>query len=171
MNESSAIRVVCAYFPNGQEPGSDKFEYKMAWLAALRRWVRTELQHHPRFVLMGDFNITFDDADVWDPVAMKDQICCTDDERYHLQALIALGLHDAHRLFQQPTRSFTWWDYRDLGLRRNRGMRLDHILVSSALKSLANKCWIDKTPRYNERPSDHTPVILELSAGESGSLQ
>jgi exodeoxyribonuclease-3 len=156
------IRVVGAYFPNGQEPGSDKFEYKLAWLKALRTWLRTELLTYPNLVLMGDYNITFDDADVWDPEGMRDQIHCTDDERYELNALVALGLNDAHRLFPQPPKSFSWWDYRDFGFRRNRGMRIDHILVSQKLKPHTLACWIDKTPRKNGRPSDHTPVVVEL---------
>ena len=156
-------RVIGAYFPNGQAPGSDKFEYKMHWLKALRDWVRTELEHHPQLVLMGDYNITFDDLDVWDPVGLKDTIHCTDEERYHLRALIALGLHDAYRLFPQPEKSYSWWDYRDFGFRRNRGMRIDHILVSLALKERVRACSIDKLPRKNERPSDHAPVLVDIS--------
>ena len=162
-NPQDGIRVVGAYFPNGQEPGSDKFEYKLAWLKGLRDWLRAELLAHPNLVLMGDFNITFDDADVWDPVGMKDQIHCTDEERYELNAMVALGLIDAHRLFPQPAKSYSWWDYRDFGFRRNHGMRIDHILVSGALKSKVSACWIDKIPRKNERPSDHAPVVVELN--------
>ena len=158
----NGVRVIGGYFPNGQEPGSDKFEYKMNWLKGLRDWVRTELVAHPNLVLMGDYNITFDDADVWDPVGLQDTIHFTEEERYHLRALIALGLHDAYRLFPQEEKSFSWWDYRDFGFRRNRGMRIDHILVSDALKPLVSSCVIDKTPRKNERPSDHTPVVVDL---------
>ncbi|WP_296447538.1 exodeoxyribonuclease III, partial [Rhodoferax sp. UBA5149] len=128
------VRVIGAYFPNGQEPGSDKFEYKMSWLKGLRDWLREELVKHPKLVLMGDYNITFDDADVWDPVGLKDTIHCTEEERYQLRALIALGLHDAHRLFPQPAKSYSWWDYRNAAFRRNQGLRIDHILVSNALK-------------------------------------
>ena len=156
------VRVIGAYFPNGQEPGSEKFDYKMNWLKGLRDWVREELKAHPKLVLMGDYNITFDDADVWDPAGLKDTIHCTDEERYELRALIALGLHDAYRLFKQAAKSYSWWDYRDFGFRRNRGLRIDHILISNALKPLATACVIDKTPRKNERPSDHAPVVLEL---------
>jgi exodeoxyribonuclease-3 len=158
----NGVRVIGAYFPNGQEPGSDKFDYKMNWLKGLRDWIKTELIAHPKLVLMGDYNITFDDADVWDPIGLKDTIHCTDEERYHLGALVALGLHDAYRLFPQAEKSYSWWDYRDFGFRRNRGMRIDHILVSNALKADVTSCVIDKTPRKNERPSDHTPVIIEL---------
>jgi exodeoxyribonuclease-3 len=156
------IRVVGAYFPNGQEPGSDKFEYKMEWLTSLRQWIRAELESHPKLVLMGDYNITFDDLDVWDPVGLQDTIHCTEEERYHLRALVALGLHDSHRLFDQPAKSFSWWDYRNAGFPRNRGMRIDHILVSNALKPLVQACAIDKLPRKNERPSDHAPVVVTL---------
>lgn len=159
------IRVIGGYFPNGQAPGTDKFEYKMEWLKGLRNWVRSELQTYPRLVLMGDYNITFDDADVWDPEGMRDQIHCTDEERYHLNALIALGLTDAYRLFEQAPKSYSWWDYRDFGFKRNRGLRIDHILISAALKPLATLCTIDKTPRKNERPSDHAPVVLEITPG------
>jgi exodeoxyribonuclease-3 len=169
-NFDPGIRVVGAYFPNGQEPGSDKFDYKLAWIKGLRDWLRTELVAHPHLVLMGDFNITFDDADVWDPEGMRDQIHCTDEERYELNALVALGLHDAHRLFAQPAKSYSWWDYRDFGFRRNHGLRIDHILVSGALRPRVSACWIDKTPRKNERPSDHAPVVVELKDVTSPSL-
>ncbi len=157
------VRVIGAYFPNGQEPGSDKFEYKMSWLKGLRDWVRAELVTHPKLVLMGDYNITFDDDDVWDPVGLKDTIHCTEEERYHLRALIALGLHDAFRLFPRTEKCYSWWDYRDFAYRRNRGLRIDHILVSNALKPLVTSCVIDKLPRKNERPSDHAPVVVELA--------
>lgn len=154
------IRVIGAYFPNGQEPGSDKFEYKMSWLRGLRDWLKVEIAKHPKLVIMGDCNITFDDLDVWDPVGLKDQIHCTEEERYQLRALIALGLTDAHRLFEQPAKCYSWWDYRNAAFRRNQGLRIDHILVSQALKPLVTSCIIDKTPRKNERPSDHAPVVL-----------
>ncbi len=160
----AGVRVIGAYFPNGQEPGSEKFEYKMCWLKGLRQWLRNELLEHPQLVLMGDYNITFDDADVWDPVGLKDSIHCTEEERYELRALMALGLHDALRLFPQTSKSFSWWDYRDFGFRRNHGLRIDHILVSDALKPLVSACLIDKTPRKNERPSDHAPVLVELQS-------
>jgi len=156
------VRVIGAYFPNGQAPDSDKFVYKMRWLDALRTWVAQERQAHPDLVLLGDYNITFDDLDVWDPVGMAGSIHCTDAERDQLQGLIDLGLHDALRLFPQPPKSYSWWDYRDLAFRRNRGMRIDHILLSDSLRAQASACVIDKTPRKNERPSDHTPVIVTL---------
>jgi exodeoxyribonuclease-3 len=156
------LRVVGAYFPNGQEPGSDKFAYKMRWLDALRDWLRTELVTHPRLVLMGDFNITFDDLDVWDPVGLKDTIHCTEEERTHLRALIDLGLTDSIRLFPQPEKNYSWWDYRNMAFRRKQGLRIDHILISEPLKAQAVACAVDVTPRRNERPSDHAPVVLEL---------
>jgi exodeoxyribonuclease-3 len=157
------IRVIGGYFPNGQAPGSDKFAYKMRWLDALREWVRGELAAHPSLVLMGDYNITFDDLDVWDPVGLRETIHCTTEERTQLQALIGLGLTDSVRLFPQPEKNYSWWDYRDLAFRRNRGLRIDHILVSEALKARATACAVDKLPRKNERPSDHAPVVLTLA--------
>ena len=158
----AGVRVIGAYFPNGQEPGSDKFAYKMRWLDALRDWVRAELATHPQLVLLGDYNITFDDLDVWDPVGLAGTIHCTDEERAHLGALIELGLTDSFRLFAQPEKSYSWWDYRMLGFQKNRGMRIDHILISDALKPLARACTIDRAPRKNPQPSDHAPVIVTL---------
>ena len=154
------VRVIGAYFPNGQEPGSDKFDYKMNWLRGLRDWLKIELAAHPRLVIMGDYNITFDDLDVWDPVALEGTIHCTEEERYELRALIALGLTDAHRLFPHPPKSFSWWDYRNMAFRRKQGLRIDHILVSPALAKLTTACEIDIEPRKNERPSDHAPVVV-----------
>ena len=147
---------------HSQAPDSDKFVYKMRWLSALRQWVKEDMTTHNNLVLMGDYNITFDDLDVWDPVGLAGTIHCTPEEREHLQGLIDLGLHDSFRLFEQAEKSFSWWDYRDFGFKRNRGMRIDHILISSALKARASACVIDKLPRKNERPSDHTPVVLTL---------
>jgi exodeoxyribonuclease-3 len=157
-----SVRVVGGYFPNGQAPDSDKFVYKMNWLNGLQAWLKDELSRHPRLVLMGDFNIAPTDADVYDPVAWKDQIHCTPQEREHFQQLIGLGLVDAFRLFDQPPKPWSWWDYRNLAFRKNQGLRIDHILVSEALKPQVKACVIDKAPRKNERPSDHAPVIVEL---------
>ncbi|MBL8350719.1 MAG: exodeoxyribonuclease III [Burkholderiaceae bacterium] len=157
------LRVIGAYFPNGQAPGSDKFAYKMAWLDALEAWVADELRRHPRLLLMGDFNIAPEDRDVHDPVAWAGQIHCTDEERAHFRALCTLGLVDAFRLFEQPPKSWSWWDYRNLAFRRNQGLRIDHILVSEALRPQVAACRIDKLPRKNERPSDHAPVLVELT--------
>lgn len=156
------VRIVGAYFPNGQAPDSDKFVYKMAWLTALQAFIKDELSRHDKLVLMGDFNITWDDLDVWDPIALAGTIHCTDEERARFKALLDLGLHDAFRLFEQAPKSYSWWDYREFAFKRNRGLRIDHILVSSALVKQVSACVIDKTPRKNERPSDHTPVIVSL---------
>jgi exodeoxyribonuclease-3 len=158
----AGIRVVGGYFPNGQAPGTDKFEYKMQWLRALREWLREELAAHPKLVLMGDFNIAPDDRDVFDPIGWAGQIHCTEEERAHFKALVGLGLHDAFRMFEQPIKSWSWWDYRNLAFRKNQGLRIDIILVSDALKASVQVCVIDKLPRKNERPSDHAPVVLEL---------
>ncbi len=158
----AGMRVVGAYFPNGQEPGSEKFAYKMAWLDALEAWLRAELQQHPQLLLMGDYNIAPDDRDVYDPDAWRGKIHCTDHERAHFSTLLGMGLVDAFRLFEQPPKSWSWWDYRNLAFRRNQGLRIDHILVSEVLKARVASCTIDKAPRKNERPSDHAPVMVEL---------
>ena len=158
----AGIRLIGAYIPNGQAPGTDKFDYKMRWLSALREWVAAELSRHPKLVLVGDYNIAPEDRDVYDPVAWAGQILCTPEERAHFRGLIEIGLHDAFRLFDQPPKSWSWWDYRMLAFRKNQGLRIDHILVSEALKTRVTACTIDKLPRKNERPSDHAPVVVEL---------
>ena len=156
------VRIVNGYFVNGQSPGSEKFDYKMKWLEGLRDWLRQELLAHPKLVLVGDFNITADDRDSYDPEGLRETIHHTSEERLHFQALVKLGLTDAFRMFKQPEKSYSWWDYREMAFRRNRGLRIDHILVSEALKPLVRSCVIDKLPRKNERPSDHVPVVVEL---------
>lgn len=156
------LRVINGYFVNGQEPGSEKFAYKMRWLEALHAQVRTELATHPRLAVLGDFNVTPEDRDSHDPDGLRETIHHTTQERRHFQALLALGLSDAFRLFEQPEKSYSWWDYRMLGFQKNRGLRIDHILVSDTLKPLVKACTIDRTPRKNKQPSDHTPVIVDL---------
>jgi exodeoxyribonuclease III len=159
----NGIRVVCAYVVNGQSLDSDKFQYKMRWLEALHTWLADELKQYPNLVLLGDYNIAPEDRDCHDPAAWIGQVLVSPREREMFAKLTQLGLHDSFRLFEQPEKSFSWWDYRMMGFRRNFGMRIDHILVSDALKNKAESCVIDKAPRKLERPSDHTPVILTLS--------
>jgi exodeoxyribonuclease-3 len=158
----AGVRVIGAYFPNGQAPDSDKFVYKMAWLDALHGFVQAELAAHPKLVLMGDFNIAPEDRDAWDPVGLAGTIHLTKEERAQFQRLLGLGLADAFRLFEQPPKLYSWWDYRMLAFRKNQGLRIDHILVSDALKPAVKACAIDKAPRKNERPSDHAPVVVEI---------
>lgn len=156
------LRLINCYFVNGQEPGSEKFAYKLQWLAALHRWIAEELRVHPRLVLVGDFNVAPEDRDSFDPVGLKDTIHHTVEERAHFKALLTLGLTDAYRLFEQPEKSYSWWDYRMLGFQKNRGLRIDHILVSEALRGSVKACTIDRAPRKNPQPSDHTPVVVTL---------
>jgi exodeoxyribonuclease III len=156
------IRLINGYFVNGQAPGSEKFDYKMRWLNALRDWLRRELAEHPRFMLVGDFNITLDDRDTHDPLGLRETIHHSQAEREQFQRLLQLGLHEPFRLFEQGDKHYSWWDYRDLAFRRNKGLRIDYTLVSDALKPQVQSCTIDKAPRKNERPSDHTPVICTL---------
>ena len=159
----NGIRVVCVYIVNGQAVDSDKYAYKMRWLDALTIWLTEELKKYPNLVLLGDYNIAPEDRDCHDPAAWVGQILVSPREREAFQRLTDLGLHDSFRLFEQADKSFTWWDYRMMGFRRNFGMRIDHILVSDALKNNCQSCEIDKVPRKLERPSDHTPVILTLN--------
>lgn len=160
--QGQPLRVVSAYFPNGQAPESDKFAYKLRWLAELHTWLQAELARQPRLVLLGDFNITADDRDSFDPEGLRGQIHHTEVERQWLRALSALGLHDAFRLFEQAPRSWSWWDYRNLAFRKNQGLRIDYALVGDALRAATRACHIDKATRRLERPSDHAPVLLEL---------
>jgi len=157
------LRIINGYFVNGQAPGTDKFAYKMRWLDALQAWVRAELAAHPRLVLLGDFNVAPEDRDSYDPVGLADTIHHTREERAHFQALLGLGLADSYRLFEQPEKSYSWWDYRMLGFQKNRGLRIDHILVSEALRGAVSACTIDRAPRKNPQPSDHAPVVLTLA--------
>lgn len=156
------IRLICGYFPNGQAPGSEKFSYKLSWLNALDEFLKSELLQYPRLALLGDFNIAPLDEDVHDPAAWEGQNLVSPEERTAFNRLIGLGLHDSFRLFDQAPKSFSWWDYRMMGFRRNAGLRIDHILLSNELSSLCSGCSIDKQPRTWEQPSDHAPVITTI---------
>ena len=159
---ADAIRVVCVYVPNGQVVGSDKYEYKLRWLAACRGWLEQELISHPRLAVLGDYNVAPEDEDVHDPKAWEGRVLFSAPEREAFRSLLALGLKDAFRMFTQKEKSFTWWDYRMNGFKRNLGLRIDHILLSSGLASQCRQCLIDVEPRRSERPSDHAPVMAEL---------
>ncbi|MCW5624115.1 MAG: exodeoxyribonuclease III [Burkholderiales bacterium] len=157
------VRVICVYVPNGQSVDSDKYRYKLDWLAMLTAWLREELVRHPKLVVLGDYNIAPADEDVHDPKAWEGQVLCSEPERAAFRGLEALGLKDGFRLFPQPERSYTWWDYRMNAFRRKMGLRIDHILVSEPLAARCQASRIDATLRAAERPSDHAPVILELA--------
>jgi exodeoxyribonuclease-3 len=143
----------------------------MQWLDALRGWIARELAAHPRLVLLGDFNIAPEDRDVFDPELLRGTIHCTDEERAQFRALLGVGLVDAFRLFEQPAKSWSWWDYRNLAFRRNQGLRIDHVLVSEALRPEVSACAIDKLPRKNERPSDHAPVVVTLRDNPASGIR
>ncbi len=157
------VRVIGAYIPNGQEVGSEKYAYKLDWLAALERWLEEELAAHPQLALCGDYNIAPEDRDVHDPRAWAGKILCSDDERAAFRRLLGLGLSDSFRLFEQPEKSYSWWDYRMLGFQKNQGLRIDHILLSAPLAARCTAAAIDRAPRKRERPSDHAPVWADLS--------
>ncbi len=156
------MRVVCAYIPNGQAVDSDKYQYKLRWLEGLHGWLAKECEAHPNLVLLGDYNIAPDERDVHDPVAWQGQVLVSEPERAAFQRLLGLGLKDAFRLFEQPEKLFSWWDYRQMAFRRNMGLRIDHILLSNPLATRCSACVIDKIPRKWEQPSDHTPVVATL---------
>ena len=156
------IRLVSAYFPNGQSPDSEKFAYKLNWLTSLQNWLASELKQNPRLALLGDFNIAPADADVHDPKAWEGQNLVSPPERNAFQSLVGLGLHDSFRMFEQAPKTYSWWDYRMMGFRRNAGLRIDHILLSDALKEKCSASIVDKEPRTWEQPSDHAPVIAQI---------
>ncbi|MEX0708886.1 MAG: exodeoxyribonuclease III [Woeseia sp.] len=157
------VRIINLYVPNGQSVGSDKYEYKLRWLAALRDWLAAELTNHEKLVVLGDFNIAPEDRDVYDPVKWGDDVLCSEPERAALRSLLDLGLVDVFRQFEQPDATFSWWDYRAAAFRRNAGLRIDLILASPALAQNCQSSSVDREPRTWERPSDHTPVIAEFS--------
>jgi exodeoxyribonuclease-3 len=156
------VRVVNLYVVNGSEVGSDKYAYKLDWLAKVTAWLQQQAALYPKLVVLGDFNIAPEDRDVHDPVAWGDGILCSPPERAALQAIQALDLSDTFRQFVQPEKSFSWWDYRAAGFRRNHGLRIDLILASAPLAAACQSCVIDREPRTWEKPSDHTPVMAEF---------
>ena len=156
------IRVICAYVPNGQEVGSDKYAYKLQWLDALRNWIADEEKAHEALALAGDFNIAPEDRDVYDPVAWQGNVLVSEPEREAFRHLQEMGFKDAFRLFEQPDKSYSWWDYRQLGFQKNRGLRIDHIMLSDKLAHRCTACTIDRTPRKWQQPSDHAPVVAEI---------
>ena len=158
----NGVRVVCAYIPNGQTVESEKYQYKLNWLAALQSYMRDTISAHGDVALLGDYNIAPDDRDVHDPKAWEGQVLCSVPERDAFRALVALGLTDSFRLFEHPEKSFSWWDYRMNGFKRNLGLRIDHILLTSDLAGRCTGSVIDVEPRKLDRPSDHAPVVADI---------
>ncbi len=156
------VRIIDVYVPNGQSVGSEKYVYKLGWLAALRAAIAAELTRYPELVVLGDFNIAPEDRDVHDPKEWEGQVLCSEPEREALHQLQGVGLMDVFRRFEQPERSYSWWDYRMNAYRRKRGLRIDLILASHALAGRCSSSRIDEEPRRHERPSDHTPVLAEF---------
>jgi exodeoxyribonuclease-3 len=159
----SGVRIIDVYVPNGESVGSEKYAYKLGWMERLREAIAAELEHHPGLVVLGDFNVAPEARDVHDPKEWEGQVLFSEPEREALRRIVALGLHDVFRRFEQPEKEFSWWDYRMNAFRRNRGLRIDLILASDALAARCTGCRIDKEPRRQERPSDHTPVIADFA--------
>ena len=157
------VRIVCLYAPNGQAPGSDKYAYKLRWYTELTRWLREELAQHPQLAVLGDMNVAPEDRDVHDPKRWEGQIHVSAPEREALAGVMRVGLVDAFRLFEQPERLYSWWDYRLAAFQRNWGLRIDLILLSAQLAARCTACTIDKAPRKRERPSDHAPAVADLT--------
>ena len=157
------VRIVCVYIPNGESVESDKYQYKLKWLAALTEWLRAELAKYPKLALLGDYNIAPEDRDVWDAKEWAGKVLFSAPEHAAFKGLIDLGLSDSFRQFEQPERSFTWWDYRMNAFRRKLGLRIDHILLSRPLAESCTACAVDTEPRKLERPSDHAPVFADIT--------
>ena len=156
------VRVVCAYVPNGQSVDSDKYQYKLRWCAAATAFLKDALAHHRDFAFAGDMNIAPEPRDVHDPALWEGQVLFSPPERDVFAGWIELGLKDSFRLFEQPPKTYSWWDYRQLGFPKNHGLRIDHILVSGGLAQRCTSCTIDRNERKGEKPSDHAPVIAEF---------
>ena len=160
----AGTRIVDFYVPNGQAVDSDKYRYKLDWCRAATAFLAGELARHPALAVAGDFNIAPEDRDVHAPDLWRGQVLCSDAEREIFRGWLGLGLKDSFRLFDQPDKTFSWWDYRQLAFPKNHGLRIDHVLLSPALAARCTACRIDRSARKGERPSDHAPVIVELSA-------
>ena len=156
------IRVVNVYVPNGQAVGSEKFAYKLDWLEHLKKMLNDDLKKYPKMVVLGDFNIAPCDEDVHDPEKWRDKILCSDQERTMFEQILSMGFHDSFRLFEKGAGFHSWWDYRTAAYTKELGLRIDLLLVSDELKPLCKKSYIDEKPRWLEKPSDHTPVVVEL---------
>jgi exodeoxyribonuclease-3 len=156
------LRIISVYCPNGQSVGSDKYQYKLRWFAALHGWLKEELERHPRLAIMGDFNVAPEDRDVYDPKAWEGSVLVSEPERAAFRALLDLGLKDSFRLFEQPEKTYSWWDYRVFAFRRNMGLRIDHILLSRELARSCRSSTIDREPRKRVQPSDHAPAVAEI---------
>ncbi len=160
---AGGVRVIGVYCPNGQAVGSDKYAYKLSWFAALKDYLAGEVRRYAQVVVAGDFNVAPEDRDVHDPKAWEGQILVSEPERSAWRALLGVGLSDTFRLFEQAEKTYSWWDYRMLGFRRNAGLRIDHVLASAELARRCTASTIDKAPRKLERPSDHAPAVAEFS--------
>jgi exodeoxyribonuclease-3 len=156
-------RIVDLYVPNGESVDSEKYRYKLDWCRAATGFLEAELARHPALAVVGDFNIAPEDRDVHDPELWRGQVLCSEPERAVFRRWLELGLSDSFRLFEQPEKTFSWWDYRQLAFPKNRGLRIDHILLSAPLAKRCTACRIDRNARKGERPSDHAPVIAELT--------
>jgi exodeoxyribonuclease-3 len=155
-------RIVCLYAPNGEAPGTDKYAYKLRWYEALARWLAEELAREPRLAVLGDMNVAPEDRDVHSPKRWEGKIHVSGPEREALRKVVDVGLKDAFRLFPQPEKAFSWWDYRLKAYERGWGLRIDLILLAPELAARCTACTIDEAPRRLERPSDHAPVLAEL---------
>lgn len=162
-DNTHALRFISVYVPNGSEVGSEKYAYKLRWLESIQQYLKNELANHAMLAVVGDYNIAPDDRDVHDPQAWHEQVLCSTPEREHFQGLLSLGLNDAFRLKAQDENIFSWWDYRQAAFRRNRGLRIDHLLITEPLAKRFVDSGIDTGPRKKDQPSDHAPAWAEIA--------
>jgi exodeoxyribonuclease III len=161
--KNTAIRVASIYVPNGQEPGSEKFKYKLAFFERLYTHAAELLKLDEMLVMGGDYNVAPAPLDVFDPKSLEGTTCFHPEERKRFRQLTGLGLTDIYRATHPHTQGFSWWDYRAGSWQHNKGMRIDHLLLSPQAADKTVSAGIDLTPRDKEKPSDHTPVWCSLT--------
>ncbi len=157
------LHLLNCYIPNGQAPGTDKYQYKLNWISMLRQHLDQEHKKDELLAIMGDFNVAPEPRDVYDPAEWEGQILFSIPERQAIHTLIDWGLIDTFRIFEKEGGHYSWWDYRQASFRRNLGLRIDHIWATTKLAQSCTRAAIDIEPRKLERPSDHAPVIAEFN--------
>jgi len=161
--EINDIRIINVYVPNGSSINSDKFIYKEKWIECLQVYLREFNSNHTPICLLGDFNIAPEDRDIHTPSSYQESIMASSKERKLLTDALGEDLEDVFRIFEPGAGNWSWWDYRHSAWERDKGWRIDHIYLTEDILSCTNSCWIDKEPRSREKPSDHAPVVVDIS--------
>ena len=157
------VLLLNLYVVNGKEVGADKYDYKLSWMDDVAKYISDQFPMEERVVVTGDFNVTFDDRDVYDPDKWRDKILCSQPERDALAKIMEPGLHDGLRKHTDEAGIYTWWDFRTRGFKRGNGLRIDHFLLSQSALDACSAVTVDLEARGGEKPSDHAPVICTLA--------